>query len=234
VAKPQIFISMGTPYSAQYRDFRNELERIIRENCNAEPKIIGKNEYPTGSPLLKIMEVMSDCDGIVVVAYERKFITSGFEKRNSPNRTEITNSSYTTAWNHIESAIAFTMGIPIYIICERGLTEEGLIETKIDWYVQYIDFNIHDLRSLDVVKSIQEWVDSTRNRKNKKTSLLKIIAGDVAISQLTPNEIIKSLGIIIASFTAGGVFTSCMSSIFSSNINKIIILMNELRRYIIE
>jgi len=69
MANPRIFISMGTPYAPKYVTFRHDLERFIRDECRADPRIIGVNEYPTGNPLAKIREVMRSCSGVMIVAY---------------------------------------------------------------------------------------------------------------------------------------------------------------------
>ncbi|MEI9990006.1 MAG: hypothetical protein WDM86_08215 [Rhizomicrobium sp.] len=167
---PRIFVSMGTPYTETYAKFRDTLEDFLRSQCQCDPRIIGKNEYPTGSPIGKIAEVMRGCDGVMIVAYERKYVQAGVERRGGANETRLSGEIYTTAWNHIESAIAYSLGLPIYIIAQKGLKEEGLIESKTDWYVQKIDFTSESLRHPDVVGSIQAWIRervATRGKKRR-------------------------------------------------------------------
>lgn len=199
--QPKIFVSMGTPYSQKYIEFRDELEALLRDTLGADPRILGKNEYPTGSPLLKIKEVMSDCDGVLVVAYERKFVEVGAEKRSGANEVLINEHTYTTPWNHIESAMAFSLGIPLYVICEKGLKEEGLIESKLDWYVQYLDFSRESLRSNDVLHSLKSWVSGVckRRRKTSTESLL----GRVRLSEMTPAEMFWVVSVLATVFLSG-------------------------------
>ena len=61
MAEPRVFVSMGSPYTAELLAFRDALETLLRDRCGVDPRIIGKNEYPTGSPLTKIIEVMREC-----------------------------------------------------------------------------------------------------------------------------------------------------------------------------
>lgn len=159
MAEPRVFVSMGSPYTAELLAFRDALETLLRDRCGLDPRIIGKNEYPTGSPLTKIIEVMRECDGVIVVANERKFVELGKEKRGSPQETELQRSRYTTPWNHIESAIAYSLGLPIYVISQTGVHAEGLIESKSDWPVQEIDFEPHVLELPPVLDSLRAWVD---------------------------------------------------------------------------
>src|SRR5262245_35309084 len=108
---PRIFISMGTPYTDEYLQFRDGLEEFLRSSCMADPRIIDKHEYPLGSALEKIRDVMRTCHGVLVVAYERKYIEAGIEKRGSEKETRLEKLRYTTVWNHIESAIAYSLGL---------------------------------------------------------------------------------------------------------------------------
>src|SRR5687768_38611 len=100
MAEARIFISMGTPYTAAFEQFRSALENFLRVQCHVNPRIIGVNEYPAGNPLTKICEVMKGCHGVIVVAYERKYLESGIEKRSGDNPTPLRKKAYTTPWNH--------------------------------------------------------------------------------------------------------------------------------------
>src|ERR1700682_5210130 len=119
MAAPRIFVSMGTPYSDRYLQFRDELETFLRNRCKVERGIMGKSAYPDGSPLEKVRDVMRDCHGVIVVAYERKYLQSGVEKRGGKAPITLQDRAYTTPWNHIESAMAFSLGLPLYVICEN-------------------------------------------------------------------------------------------------------------------
>jgi hypothetical protein len=109
---------MGTPYTAAYKQFREELETFLRDSCGVDPRIIGKNEYPSGNPLEHIRSKMRQCAGVIIVAYERKYLETGMEKRGAEaehKEQKLENRIYTTPWNHIESAIAYSLGLPLYI-----------------------------------------------------------------------------------------------------------------------
>jgi hypothetical protein len=204
VTSPRIFISMGTPYAPKYVEFRAALERFFRDDCDADPRILGVNEYPSGNPLQKIHDVMRTCHGVVIVAYERKYIGSGTEKRTAPAPIALDQRTYTTPWNHIESALAYSLDLPIYIICENGLTEEGLIETKVDWYVQRIDFTPDQLREPGVSQSIRAWIDDRVRPLADKPRAFKAIEGSLKLSEMTPKEL-WGVGAGIAAVFAAGV-----------------------------
>jgi hypothetical protein len=203
MAPPRVFISMGTPYTPIYRDFRDRLESFLRDSCGVDPRIIGKNEYPSGNPLSHIRSVMRECAGVIIVAYERKYLESGMEKRGADSPLKLENRTYTTPWNHIESAIAYSLGLPLYIICQRGLSEEGLIEDKIDWYVQYIDIHPEVLTSPELTNSIRNWIESRVVPQSRKPNLLAKFGGHVKFSEMTPLEVWSFIGMLVAVWLLG-------------------------------
>ena len=210
----RVFISMGTPYTECQARFRDHLETLLRDQCGVDPRIIGKNEYPDGSPLTKIKSVMAQCDGVIVVAYERKFIELGSEKRIGPAPVQLESKSYTTPWNHIESAMAFTMDIPLYIFCQKELTEEGLVESKLDWYVQKIEINESELQRSEVLQSLRGWINGRVIPRSKKPSFVRTIQGETKLSSMKPKEILGALAVLIATFSAGATFAKMFPNVF--------------------
>jgi hypothetical protein len=201
---PKIFVSMGTPYSEQYVQFREALETFLRDSCKADPRIIGKNEYPPGNPLESIRDVMKTCDGVVVVAYERKYLETGVEKRASNSPIKIAKQTYTTPWNHIESAIAYGLGIPLYIICETGVAQEGLIETKLDWQVQTTAINKDTFSRPEIAQTIRSWVDQrVFPRSKRRARLWRAFTGNLQISEMTFVELWAPISVVTAAFALG-------------------------------
>jgi hypothetical protein len=200
---PRVFISMGTPFTDQYARFRDELENLLRDRCGVNPRIIGKNEYPPGNPLSHIRAVMRECHGIVVVAYERTYLEKGLEKRGGLSATKIGNRAYTTPWNHIESAIAYGLDLPIYILCQSGLTEEGLIETKADWYVQHLDFLPETLSKPEIAESIRAWINGRVVPRAKKPRVLEALRGNLKFAEMSPNEVLAWAGMLSVAFLLG-------------------------------
>jgi hypothetical protein len=200
---PRVFVSMGTPYTEEYGKFRDELDSLLRNACGVDPRIIGKNEYPAGNPLTHIYDVMRSCHGVIVVAYERKFLESGVEKRGGDAAQSISQRTYTTPWNHIESSMAYSLGIPFYVLCQKGLSEEGLIESKLDWYVQYMEISPAALRKTEVVESIRSWVNTRVLPNSKKPRSLMTMQGQMKFSEMTPHEMWSFLGMLAAAFLLG-------------------------------
>jgi hypothetical protein len=203
VKTPRIFISMGTPYRAEYIAFRDELVSMLRDRLDVDPRIIGVNEYPPGSPVHKIRDVMTGCDGVLIVAYERKCVTTGFERRGGTEERMLAGEKYTTPWNHVEPAIAFSLHLPIYVISENGLTEEALIESKVDWFVQRIDFTAAVLSSSQVVDSLRSWITERVGPQSRKSKAILAAAAKLRLSEMTGEEWVAILAMLGTAFGAG-------------------------------
>jgi hypothetical protein len=202
MAQPRVFISCGNDYLPQYTEFRTELERfLIREGVDA--RIIGVNEHPAGNPLPHILRTIKSCHGVLVVAFARRKITSGVEKPGSPDQIALDGRSFTTPWNHVEAAIAYSLGIPLYIVCENGLCEEALIESKIDWYVQRMALTKDALWSAPVKDSLSAWIEERVKEKARKPRYFRTIEGSLKLSEMTPREIWGVIAVIAAVFAAG-------------------------------
>jgi len=202
---PRVFISMGTPYTEAQTRFRAVLESLLRTQCGVDPRIIGVNEYPPGSPVHKIRDAMSTCDGVLVVAYERKYVQRGIERRGSPRERKFVDEKYTTAWNHIESAIAFSKEIPLYILCETGVIEEVLIESKVDWFVKRVDFVPEVLVKPEVLESIRAWINErVMPHARKPTGAFPALAR-LKFSELTSHDLYVLYALLGAVFAAGTV-----------------------------
>jgi hypothetical protein len=161
---------MGTPYNDAQRAFRTALQDTLRSH-GMTPRMINQGDYPPGSPLPFIRQVIGECAGVIIVAFERRHIEKGAEKRKSPSETPIVDSTYTTSWNHIESALAYCLDRPLFIISERGLMKEGLIEEKIDWYVNEMEIDPARLGDSDFVGRLTAWREKIRRHRPRPAGL---------------------------------------------------------------
>jgi hypothetical protein len=156
MAKKHIFISIGKPYAEPQREFLDELIKLLR-SCNIEPRVVNKTDYSTGNPLKDISRIMRECHGAIIVAYERTYFGTGLEKRKSAQERRIKSVRYTTPWNQIEAAMAFALGLPIIVMMETGLLEEGLLEEKYDWYIERVPISAEAFSNDDVRGRIEAW-----------------------------------------------------------------------------
>lgn len=108
-----------------------EFERGIESFYNflksseLNPRTIGQSDIPNESPLSEVINLMKKCQGTIVLGIPQIEITRGNLKGNEIERKLILG----TEWNHIEAALAYSIGHPLLIIhhqnVSRGIFDRG-------------------------------------------------------------------------------------------------------------
>jgi hypothetical protein len=195
MTKKNVFISIGSQFADQQGKFLDGLIDLLR-SCDIEPRVINKTDYPTGNPLKDISRIMRECQGVIIVAYERTYFDSGIEKRKSPQEKPLESVRYTTPWNQIEASMAFALGLPIIVMMEKGLREEGLLEEKYDWYVERLSISADAFSDKDVRGRIMAWCRRVQTDKPQRANHGQIDA-EMTVSDLGKMLTLKTVGVLV-------------------------------------
>ena len=133
-----IFVSVGSTSNSGHEAFVCAIEDRLRSE-GMIPHTVNRNTFSSDAPLEAVSELLKTCSGAVVIALERSYFPSGVEKRGSPQSKELSEVKLPTAWNQIEAALAYSRAMPLLVVVERGLKEEGLLERGYNWYVQNVE-----------------------------------------------------------------------------------------------
>src|SRR5258708_22973884 len=125
---PKLFISAGTAATTRQKRATEFVFAALR-NAGLSPRQMNNNEWSFEQPLRAIRGIIEGCDGIAVVAFSRYAFPSGTERKNEGDQT-LTDVRFPTVWNQIEAAIGYARGLPLLVIAEKGLKEDGLLEGK--------------------------------------------------------------------------------------------------------
>jgi hypothetical protein len=155
---PNVFLSVGQTFTADQERFVARFEDYLRAN-GLNPQTVGRSYIKNQQPLKSVAECMRICQGTVVLAFERIHIAHGQEKRGGSDETIVKDTNLTTVWNHIEAAIAYTLGHPLLVVVERGTRGEGLIEKGYDWYVKTVDLSVAAFGDPEFAGLIADWKD---------------------------------------------------------------------------
>jgi hypothetical protein len=152
---------------------------------------------------------MEECTGILVIALERIYFENGFEKRGGEHENTLTNIKVATPWNQIESAMAYAKGIPILIILEEGVKNEGLLEKGHDWYVMTVKAHESSLTTTEFNGVVSSWkekvIQHSLNKGKKSTSLdLANLTIGQLVSCMKPSQLWSILAALAALMT--GIF----------------------------
>ena len=130
----KIFVSVGSTATPAQEAFVRAVEDRLRAE-GLVPQTVGRTYFTADSPFTGVNTLMDACEGVVVVALERIFVEHGIEKRGGPTEAAFHGIKLATPWNQIEAALASSRGLPLLVVVEAGLRQDGLLEKGFDWYV---------------------------------------------------------------------------------------------------
>ncbi|XFA98639.1 hypothetical protein ACAG96_07165 [Candidatus Izemoplasma sp. B36] len=92
---------------------------------------MGVSDYTNEAPLKAIRGLMGGTNGIITIGFKRTKILDGIYKADNELTGEsikISNKWISSTYIHMETAMAYQLGLPIVIIKEKGVIEEGVLE----------------------------------------------------------------------------------------------------------
>lgn len=152
----KIFLSVGRTCTKEQEEFVGAVEDFLRHH-GLIPQTVGRTYFSSTQPLKTVDDLLRQCCGAVIIALERVFITSGTEKRGSPDEITLENATLPTVWNQIEAAMAYALGHPLLVIVEHGLRSEGLLERGYDWFVNWVNVNPEELVAREFQGVFMDW-----------------------------------------------------------------------------
>jgi len=188
---PKVFISTPSKGNALRERAKERIFNELRK-AGLDPRQMEKNEWSSEQPLKAIRKVIAECHGIVVLAFVQHVIPRTDAKvarqvvGDHPPGKEI---KLPTVWNQIEATMAYTSDLPLLIIGEEGMEQEGLLE-EYDWKVFPTTLNSKDFESEKFAGYLGSWkklvfahVESDA-RSTPKLDPSKITVGEL-VRQLT-------------------------------------------------
>ena len=161
-----VFMSIGRVFTEEQEIFVSAVEDYLRAN-GLNPRALGRTDFSSQQPLKFIEEVMRECNGTVVIAFERFFIDSAIEFRNGEAERNLFNIKVPSVWNQIEAGMAYVLNHPLLVIMEKGLRNDGILEFGYDWYVQTIDLDPKILEGKEFIGVFKDWKKRMQKKKNQ-------------------------------------------------------------------
>jgi hypothetical protein len=147
----RVFISTIRPHEFRQVHFLEIFYKKLRD-IGIEP-VIGYNamtQFDKRNPLGKISSVIEKCDGVIVMGLERSHAYFLREKEGAEGELEATHRKYTSGWLHIEAGIAYMLGKPTVVACQKDLHNEGIFDRE---------WNQYDVFTLDVYQEKSNELD---------------------------------------------------------------------------
>lgn len=162
----RVFFSVGSPHTEHQQNYINRLKEYFEQNGIHLHTL---SEWEDNDPLIPIIKDLKDSCGCLVLALERNYIKSGAAKRGSDQEINLADQALTSPWLHIEAALARSLELPLIILKDKALTNEGLIHNdKQEWGIVRIDQdNIEEIKQYPIKNFILNWINQVKKYREQ-------------------------------------------------------------------
>ncbi len=169
-----VFLSRPNPFLYEQQIFLDKLKERLN-TFDIKTITLQADNYDLTDTINYLEGMIKQCYGIIVVGFKQMFIDSGVKKRGAQNdpqffkskETDLSGQALTSPFCHIEGTIGIINDLPLLIINEDGVREEGII-TGGRFSVKTENF---DLKNVDaffndktVDRQIMVWIGKVLNR----------------------------------------------------------------------
>lgn len=130
-----VFLSRPNPFLYEQSEFLNRLKEMLL-TYGIETITLQADNYDLTDSINYLKGMIKQCYGIIVVGFKQIYIDKGTKKLgavNNPNFFEsvaedISGQAITSPFCHIEGTIGILNDLPLLIINEMGIREEGILK----------------------------------------------------------------------------------------------------------
>ncbi len=105
--------------------------------------------------------MMQSCKAAIIIGLERHHSFIGYEKEHSKESSEHIHKFTTSPWVQIEAGMAYQQGLPLLILKEKKVYNEGILDSQIsDYYIFELEVEKQFKKlSPELEEIIQSWVN---------------------------------------------------------------------------
>jgi hypothetical protein len=195
-----VFLSRGAAYTQEQEDFISAVEAHLKSH-GCTPQTVGRSAFSIRQPVQAARDLIGNCDGAVVIAFERLRVLEALDKPGSPEESRIKNESHPTIWNQMEAAMAYGQRVPILTFIQSGLRRQGMLSDRLEWMALETDFSTNFLRTTQFQQTFGEWLALVAERR---TSWRKsgIDPGELTIGHLLTQLKARQLWSVLVAVSA--------------------------------
>jgi len=202
----QIFLSVGNPDTDAQEQFVAAIEAyLVSHNC--EPQTVGRSKYSGRQPVQAARDTIGECDGALVIAFERTRILDGLDRPGRANPTAIKGESHPTIWNQMEASMAYAHNLPLLSVVQQGVKRQGMLSDRIEWVAIEEDLQVGLLRTEKFKQVFAEWLVHVEEARTRKTSAVKAEKAEPDLATLSVGYVMSHISIPQLIAILGGAFT---------------------------
>lgn len=183
----QLFVSISTgPYpDPNIPKFLDQLADFL-DKQGFKPETLGITSFSHTKGFIHISKAMSQSSGAIIIGISRDYFT-GIEKYYAEEKKTEAKKWKATRWNHIEGAMAYEVGLPLFIISDDRIQDspDGIFDRNNHAYeVHRINFGKPEelFESGDKHESFKKFLRQCREYYDYKEQILVYYSLATAIS----------------------------------------------------
>jgi hypothetical protein len=120
--KIPVFVSAPTVLSSSQEAARRLILRELEHN-GLEWRALGRSDYPTELPLREVFTIARHCAGGVILGFSQFRADAGVWMPDTSDQKAITSPVFfSTPWNQLEAGILFSLGLPLLVFKDSGIS----------------------------------------------------------------------------------------------------------------
>ena len=168
-----IFLSRPNPFTYEQDLFLSEVISFLKEN-NMNNITLAAKDYNPYESLSCLNEMIKRCYGMIIIAFGQSYIKNGVLKKGAVKHSKFYDSFeddlddlwITTPYCHIEGAIAFSNGLPILILSQKGLKKDDIIISGPEFVLNDCQLSKQFFQTNEFLESFQVWKDKVETLFN--------------------------------------------------------------------
>lgn len=160
-----VFLSVGGGRNEDQEAFVKAIKNYFLSR-DLLAKTVDEYGSTNKQPLKDVEYRMKRCYGAVVLAFERTRIELGVSRPGAKSETELKDVRLPTVWNQIEAAMAYTRGLPLLVLVEHGLQDEGMLESRYDWRVKWVNLQDPIVSDPEFLGMFEDWRRSVFDKRD--------------------------------------------------------------------
>ena len=146
-----VFVSSPTALSAQQNVARRLVLREL-DHSGLDPRALGRSDYPTELPLREVLTIARHCAGGIILGFSQFRADTGVWKEETPGeKAADLPVRFPTPWNQLEAGILFSLGLPLLVFREQGISGGVFDNGVTDVFVHPMPTGREDSKALRAV-----------------------------------------------------------------------------------
>ena len=162
--KIPVFVSAPTALNEKQEAARRLILREL-EHSHLEWRALGRSDYPTEFPLREVLTIARHCAGGVILGFVQFRAEKGLSKPGTSEEKRISApANFPTPWNQLEAGILFSLGLPLLVFREEGISGGVFDHGVTDVFIHRMPTGSISLTDKKALRGVfLKWQASVRN-----------------------------------------------------------------------